>query len=71
MNCPGGAGRNRTLGIEKLAKIEIPLPPLTVQQQVVELQAKVDAVKALQAETAAELNALLPTILDRAIRVEL
>ena len=30
------------------------------------LQAEVDALKRLQAETAAELNALLPSILDRA-----
>ena len=29
-------------------------------------QAKVDALKALQAEAAAELNALLPSVLDRA-----
>lgn len=32
---PGGAGRNRTLGIEKLAEIEVPLPPLTEQQAIV------------------------------------
>ncbi len=35
------------------------------------LQAKVDAVKRLQAETAAELDALLPAILDRAFKGEL
>lgn len=32
---PGGAGRNRTLGIEKLAEIEVPLPLLAVQQAIV------------------------------------
>ena len=32
---PGGAGRNRTLGVKKLAEIEIPLPPLEVQQSIV------------------------------------
>jgi len=32
---PGGAGRNRTLGIEKLAEIEVPLPSLTEQQAIV------------------------------------
>jgi hypothetical protein len=32
------------------------------------LQAEVDALKRLQAETAAELAALLPAILDRAFR---
>jgi type I restriction enzyme S subunit len=35
------------------------------------LQAKVDALKALQAQTAAELGALLPAILDRAFKGEL
>jgi type I restriction enzyme S subunit len=35
------------------------------------LQAKVDALKSLQAETAAELDALLPSILDRAFKGEL
>ncbi len=35
------------------------------------LQAKVDALKRLQAETAAELDALLPAILDKASKGEL
>jgi type I restriction enzyme S subunit len=35
------------------------------------LQAKVDAVARLQAETAAELDALLPSILDRAFKGDL
>ena len=34
-------------------------------------QAEVDALKRLQVETAAELNALLPAILDRAFKGEL
>jgi len=34
-------------------------------------QADVNALKRLQAETAAELNALLPAILDRAFKGEL
>jgi type I restriction enzyme S subunit len=35
------------------------------------LQAEVDRLKAAQAETAAELDALLPSILDRAFKGEL
>jgi type I restriction enzyme S subunit len=35
------------------------------------LQAQVDALKRLQAETSVELNALLPAILDRAFKGEL
>jgi type I restriction enzyme S subunit len=54
----------------KLKALPIHLPPLTEQRRIVayldDLQAKVDALKKLQSETAAELDALLPSILDRA-----
>ena len=50
-------------------------PPLPEQRRIVAeldaLQAEVDALKRLQAETAAELDALLPTILDRAFKGKL
>jgi type I restriction enzyme S subunit len=53
-----------------LAPLEIPIPVLREQRQIVseleELQAEVDALKRLQAKTAVELDALLPSILDRA-----
>jgi type I restriction enzyme S subunit len=32
---PGGAGRNRTLGVEKMGLIRVPLPPLSEQQAIV------------------------------------
>ena len=41
---PGGAGRNRTLGLSKLGDIAIPLPPLAVQKFVSD---KIDSVKAM------------------------
>ena len=48
----------------------LPVPPLAEQRRIVSeldaLQAKVDALKRMQAGTAAELDALLPAILDRA-----
>ncbi|MBL8075118.1 MAG: restriction endonuclease subunit S [Nitrospira sp.] len=54
---------------------EIPVPPLDDQRRIVEyldgLQAKVDALKKMQAETAAELAAFLPSILDKAFKGEL
>jgi type I restriction enzyme, S subunit len=31
---PGGAGRNRTLGLSKLGEIEIPLPPIADQRRI-------------------------------------
>lgn len=53
----------------------IPVPPLDDQRGIVEhldgLQAKVDALKKLQSDTAAELAALLPSILDKAFKGEL
>ena len=57
-----------------LGNVELPIPPLAEQRRVVveldDLQAKLDALKKLQAEAAAELDALLPSILDRAFRGE-
>ncbi len=47
------------------------LPPLEWQQRITTVQAKMDAVRRLQAETAAELDALLPAVLHRAFRGEL
>jgi len=51
------------------------IPPLTEQQRIAAyldgLQSKVDALKELQFETAAELDALMPSILDRAFKGDL
>lgn len=53
----------------------VPVPPLTEQQRIVAeldaLQVEVDSLKRLQAETAAELDVLLPAILDKAFKGEL
>lgn len=58
-----------------LERVELAVPPLEVQRRIVTyldgLQAKVDRLKALQQKTAAELDALLPSILDRAFKGEL
>jgi type I restriction enzyme S subunit len=68
---PGGAGRNRTLGIKALEKIEVPVPPIEKQLWFNSLQAKIDALQRHQTETAAALEALLPAVLERAFRGEL
>jgi type I restriction enzyme, S subunit len=53
----------------------LPLPPMEQQVKIVSeldaLQSKLDSVKALQTETAAELDAMLPAILDKAFKGEL
>ena len=60
---------------EKIRAVSFPNIPLTEQRRIVAeldaLQAEVDALKRLQAESAAELDALLPAILDRAFKGEL
>jgi type I restriction enzyme, S subunit len=63
------------INLSDVRTLRIPLPPLSEQRRIVAyldgLQAQVDALKALQAETAAELDALLPSILDKAFKGEL
>ncbi len=68
---PGSAGRNRTLGIEALERIKVPVPSMEKQIWFDLLQTKVDALKQLQAETSAELDALLPSVLDKAFKEKL
>ena len=63
------------INLTSLRMLTIATPPLDEQRRIVAyldgVQAKVDAVRRLQAETAAELGALLPAVLDRAFRGEL
>lgn len=68
---PGGAGRNRTLGLKKLEKIEVPVPDYQKQLWFNQLQYKVEQIKQAQAENAVELEALMPSILDKAFKGEL
>ncbi|HMA34313.1 MAG TPA: restriction endonuclease subunit S [Chloroflexia bacterium] len=60
----------RSLSTGRIKQIAIPTPPLPEQRRIVayldDLQARVDALKAAQAASAAELAALLPAVLDRA-----
>jgi type I restriction enzyme, S subunit len=71
--CKGSASPHLNIGT--LRKFRLILPPLPEQRRIVAyldgLQARVDAVKRLQAESAAELDALLPAVLDRAFKGEL
>ncbi|WP_153162736.1 restriction endonuclease subunit S [Zoogloea sp. 1C4] len=62
---PGGAGRNRTLGLNKLMAIEVPTPPLSTQQAFDRLQAEVVALKARHAAIREANAALLPATLER------
>ena len=71
---PGSAMKN--IGSVKILKqIKFPLPPLDEQQQIVAdldgFASKVNTLKPLQAKTAAELNALSSSILDKAFNGDL
>jgi type I restriction enzyme S subunit len=69
---PQSAQKNINLGI--LTEVPVPMLALAEQRRIVgeldALQAEVDALKRLQAGTAAELAALLPALLDRAFKGE-
>lgn len=73
MHFKGTAGQQRVPQSFLEQKV-IPVPPLPEQRCIVayldNLQAKVDALKHLQAETEAELGALIPSILDKAFKGE-
>lgn len=63
---PGGAGRNRTLGIKALEASKVPVPSLDSQLWFDSLQSKARAAKAAQAEATAHLDQLLPAMLNEA-----
>lgn len=65
-----GARRERTRP-EQFLTIEIPMPDIQQQKKGEAIFSKVDELKKLQADTAAELASLLPSILDKAFKGEL
>ena len=68
---PGGAGRNRTLGIDALARIKVPVPAPERQRWFTSLLEKAEAANRLRIEVGTELDALMPSILSKAFRGEL
>ena len=68
---PGSAGRNRTLGLKALENIQVPVPSFEKQVWFDALVTKLQAIRTAQLETQKELDALMPSVLDRAFRGEL
>ena len=69
---PGSAGRNRVLSVKRLGEVIVPVVPLDYQGWMTDaLKAELNTLKTLQAKTATELDALMPSILDRAFKGEL
>jgi hypothetical protein len=63
--------RRRRLNPEHFLNYRMPLPSRPTQEKLRVVRGHVDALKHLQAETAAELDALLPFILDKAFKGDL
>lgn len=60
---PGGAGRNRTLGLKKLESLQVPVPPIGRQHWFDRLQAKAHEARNIRANTALDVEALIPAML--------
>jgi len=68
---PGGAGRNRTLGLEALAGIEVPVPTYEKQLAFDAIKSRLDEVGKMRKSGDGELGALLSSILFKAFSGEL
>jgi type I restriction enzyme S subunit len=71
-----GKGHSQgNLNLKLLRGFKLPVPPISEQRRIVryldDLKEKTDSLKALQTETSTELDALMPSILDKAFRGEL
>jgi type I restriction enzyme S subunit len=63
---PGGALRNRTLGLKALENIEVPVPPIKSQRWFAQLHRKVENLISAQQSVAPFYDAMVPAVLERA-----
>ncbi len=68
---PGGAGRNRTLGLGTLGNIEVPLPSIERQRWFADLHARAERLLAEQQQAGVLYDALVPSMLERAFKPSL
>ncbi|MBI5944195.1 MAG: restriction endonuclease subunit S [Chloroflexi bacterium] len=64
----GVGGRRERVRPELFVELEIPMPDIERQKQAVEIFATFPALRELQSQSQEELDALLPSVLDRAFR---
>ena len=62
---PGGAGRNRTLGLAKLLALAVPMPPIQIQQQFVALQTELTLLRQARLAETAMSEAIVPALIAR------
>lgn len=67
---PGGAGRNRTLGVNKLAAIEVPVPPYEQQLWFCSMKSKIDEMKQLITGRLNDLDTLINVVANQALQGE-
>ena len=67
---PGGAGRNRTLGLKKLAAVEVPIPALDRQRRFNRLQRQIHEIEAMHKCTVRDVDSLIPILLHREFSAE-
>lgn len=60
---PGGAGRNRTLGLDTLSRIGVPLPPLPLQKEFGQRLIEIRELEAAQAACRRRVDDLLQSLL--------
>lgn len=60
---PGGAGRNRTLGLKKLEDLKVPVPSIERQHWFDRLQTMAREARAIRTSTAGDVEALVPAML--------
>jgi type I restriction enzyme S subunit len=64
-----------TISLKAIRELSIPVPSLNEQRDIISyldiLRANVDSLKQLQSQTAAELDAMLPAVLDKAFKGDL
>lgn len=68
---PGGAGRNRTLGLAKLMAIQVPTPSLAVQRQFVSLKVALKGLAAARLDQQVLCEAVLPSLCHQTLSSEI
>lgn len=61
---PGGAGRNRTLGVQKLEAIEVPVPDNGAQEWFLRLLRRTEELRDIRTASTADIDALIPALLN-------
>lgn len=62
---PGGAGRNRTLGLSKLMDLDVPIPSIEVRKSFVDLLRLMNASRLIRGKELSENESVVPALVKR------